>query len=102
MAGKCPEVTWQKVYIVCYKERINSGKRQIYVMRLCIEMQLAQFLHVYFDYKAFNFVLHFEFARSNYKTLTLLTFSCVYYGTVFTVYIVFILQAISRFEVVVN
>lgn len=50
-------------------------------------MQLAQFLHVYFDYKAFNFVLHFEFASSNYKTLTLLTFSCVYcqyYGTVIT------------------
>lgn len=50
-------------------------------------MQLAQFLHVYFDYEAFNFVLHFEFARSNYKTLTL-TFICVFcqdYGTVITV-----------------
>lgn len=75
LAGTCPEVKWQKVYIVCYKKRINSGKKQICVIRLCIEMQLAQFLHVYFDYKAFNFVLHFEFARSNYKTLTLLTFS---------------------------
>lgn len=63
-------------------------------------MQLAQFLHVYFDYKAFNFVLHFEFATSNYKTLTLLTLSCVYcqkdYGTVDSVKTnVFILWAIS-------
>lgn len=55
--GNAQKSHGKKLYIVCYKKRINSGKRQICVIRLCIEMQLAQFLHVYFDYKAFNFVL---------------------------------------------
>lgn len=50
VGGKRPNLKWQKLYIVCYNNNYSGNGENVCIKgTLYNEMQLAHFLHVYFQ-----------------------------------------------------